>query len=162
MFLDEDRLTNYDVDELSGDTINAIYKDTWLDAIETRTIVHCNKFDLITIPISIGYEQDFGKIGLGIDAGLSYGFFLNQKGRSINQEGEVARFDMNHDTEIPFKSSSLAYSISPMLDYNFNNGLTIRISPQFKFMPKSNSDFHGLEQKSAILSINGGIVFQIH
>ncbi len=161
LYLDEDRLITYELDDFTGDTINAVYQDTWLDAIETRTIVHHNEFDLLSIPISIGYERDFGKIGLGIDAGLSYGFFLNQKGRSIDAEGAVAEFDMNKDDNTPFKSSLLSYSLSPIVDYRLSDVLSIRLAPQVRFSPKTDSDFHGISQSAMILRLSGGIVYQL-
>jgi hypothetical protein len=160
-YLDEDRLITFELDEGTGDTINAVYQDTWLDAIETRTIVHHNEFDLLSIPLSIGYERDFGRIGLGIDAGLSYGFFLNQKGRSIDSEGAIAAFDSNAGTKTPFKASLLSYSLTPIIDYRLSDALSIRLAPQVRVLPNSDSDFHGAGQSAMLLRLSGGIVYQL-
>ena len=160
-YLDEDRLITYELDQVTGDTLNPVYQDTWLDATETRTIIHHNEFDLLSMPLSIGYERDFGKVSLGIDAGLSYGFFLNQKGRSIDAEGAITTFDSNAGTKTPFKSSLLSYSLTPIIDYRLSDAMSIRLAPQVRLAPKTESDFHGVDQSAMILGLSGGIVYQL-
>lgn len=159
-YLDEDRLVYYELD-IQGDTINAVYEDTWLTATETRTILHHNEVEILAIPVAVGYEQDFGRIGVGLDVGLSYGFILSQSGRSIDAEGSIADFDMKDGTDTPFKSSLLAYSVSPIFDYLLSDGFSVRLSPQLKFIPKSDSEFHGLEQSATIFRMTGGLTYRL-
>ncbi len=159
-YLDEDRLILFELDEM-GDTINAVYEDTWMTAIETRTILHHNEAEMLTVPIAVGYERDFGRIGIGLDLGLSYGIILSQRGRSIDGEGAVADFDTKKGTDAPFNSSVLAYSVSPMIDYKLSDALSIRLSPQVRILPDSDSEFHGLKQRATIYRIMGGLTYRL-
>ncbi len=131
------------------------------NAIETRKVVHHNKFKAISIPLSFGVKKQFAKMNIGLNAGVSYNFFVSQKGKTINGQQNIIAFDGQSQTVTPFKSSFFAFQLNPFIDFIANDRLNFRFSTSFKYEPQGKSNLYGLKQYSFFIGMGGGVVFKI-
>lgn len=135
-----------------------VYGQNDYSALEKRTVIHYNHFDLISIPLEIGIEKQFKRTSVGIDLGLSYRHFIEQAGRSLDENSEVSDFSTSVS---PFKKSGLAYQVRAFAGLALGEKVSLRVSPSFKYLPSSLSKFHGIDNSAIIMSGQIGIVYDL-
>ena len=154
-------LTHFDMDPISGDTINQVYETVLLRANKKRSVLHHNRFQLISIPLEIGFQQQKGKFGFGLNLGIRSDFFIGQKGKIFNSNGEIQNFNNNRSGDLPFKKFSISYHLNPFVDYKISKNIKFRLSPVVRYQPPGVSDLYGLSHYSLFTSLNGGFVFKL-
>lgn len=154
--LEEDRLINYDLDPQTGDTLFAIYEDTWMDALETRTVVHNNSYSLIRIPLHLGYKKQLGRLGLGMDVQVAYAFWTQQAGKAVNSEGAVVAIDKA--SPMLERSSAVQFGGRAEIDYQLSDALILRVSPAYWLQPSVDSALSGEKLGVSATSLRAGLV----
>jgi hypothetical protein len=155
--LDENYLTGFSIDPMTGDTIDKVYEAIQRRANKKRSVLHHNTFKLISIPLEIGIQQQKGKFGLGLNLGLSANFFVAQNGKTLNKDREIQTIE----EELPFSKFSFSYHLNPFVDYTISKKVSVRISPVVRYQSHGVSKLYGLKQYSIFTSINGGFVFKL-
>ncbi len=153
-------LVSYELDPVTGDTINPQY-GALVDQLTKRHVLHHNKFTGISIPLEFGYRKTFGQWTLGLNLGVSYNFFLSQRGRTITTEFDIYDFDDQAATDQPFRKSFFAFQLNPYVDLRVNNRLSVRLNPVFKYNVHGMSDLYKTNQSSLLTGLRGGLVIRL-
>ncbi|MEM7104747.1 MAG: hypothetical protein AAF502_16540 [Bacteroidota bacterium] len=130
------------------------------EAIVTRTVLHHNSYSMISLPLSVGYGQRFGRWHLGADLGFSVLFFVNQEGRSLNQAGMVQNFGDPLDRHI-FPNVLGGIFINPHVGYAVFNRTEIRLNMALKQSFAFQSEFHGFGHSFSVANLNLGLVYNL-
>jgi len=137
--LKEDVLLRIWVDAATGDTLNTLYGDTLVNAISTRTVLHYNQFQRVSIPLEIGVQQNHGKFLYGITAGTVFNFTNQQSGRTLDASGEIIDFSGN-DATAPYKSFDIGLRVSPLVGYQLSENWSLTLRPQWTWNQNTNFD----------------------
>ena len=143
------------VNNQTQDTIE-LRKDTTVYAVYTREIAHHNNTKTISFPLSIGYHHNINRFDLGINVGMIYSIRTTQSGKGYNNLGEIFEYDKDSPT-LPLKKFSLAFRLSPLIRYKFNDNYSIIFSPQYQFSSGSHYDDSNVSVRSSLWNINVGI-----
>ena len=94
-----------------------------------------NNYELIDIPVFVGYEKRVGKINLGLQAGILVNLSLKTRGQILNQEAEA--LDIQQTQNTLFKSRvGLGYQFGARLSGPVVGGVDWMISPFLRVYPK--------------------------
>ncbi len=119
--LHTDQLVEEQTNPITGSIVN-IYKDVELNVTETRRVQHYNSFDMLSLPIILGYRFDRDYFSPYIGIGGIYNLSLKTKGKT-EIGGKI--LDYSDGLESPYKSRS---GFSPVLqaglDYRIGQHLT--------------------------------------
>ena len=74
----EDQLVKVWIDGTSLDTLAKEFGSVLVNRVETRKVVHNNRYEILGIPVGLGYSKQIGKVSLGIEGGLYLGFTFDQ------------------------------------------------------------------------------------
>ena len=157
----ENQLLKVWVDGVSGDTLNRLYGDTTVNAIDTREVVHYNKFQQFSIPIEIGIQKQTTKFVYGISAGGVFNFTLGQSGKTINSNNEVVEFDKDNPAR-PFKSFSIGLRLKPFVAYRISEHLSLKIQPHWTWQPSIGFDTSDTKLSIHQVNLNLGIGYSFH
>ncbi len=149
--LKEDVLLRVWIDEATGDTLNTLYGDTLVNATSTRTVLHHNQFQRISIPLEIGIQQNSGKLIYGIAAGTVFNLTTKQSGRTLDALGKIVNFNEN-DTTAPYKPFSIGWRVSPLVGYQLSENWSIILRPQWTL--NQNNNFNGTDIQTDFHQIN--------
>lgn len=158
---DDQYLVRFGVDPISRDTINHEYESVELDALSKRTVVHHNRFNIISIPFEIGFQNKKGRFGYGINLGLSTNFFISQEGKTLNEFGEIFIINDEVSDQLPFKKFFIAYQLNPFIDYQLSSQIKLRLNPVLKYQTLGNSSLYKLNQDAILAGLNAGVVFRL-
>jgi len=155
--LKEGQLLQVWVDAVTGDTLNALYGDTLVNATSTRTVLHHNQFQRVSIPLEIGMQETNGKFIYGITAGTVFNFTHKQSGRTLNKSGEMVDFNEN-DTTAPYKSFDIGLRASPLMGYQLSENWSLSLRPQWTW--QRNTSFDDTDIKTGFHQINLNLGFR--
>jgi hypothetical protein len=85
----------------TGDTITTIYGDIVTSKTLTGLKVAHHKFEMVDIPIAIGYEKDFGSFKIGGELGASFNVSLSSTGKLLEN---TVDFKTLTSTNSPYKT----------------------------------------------------------
>lgn len=135
--LKEDQLLRIWIDASTGDTLNMLYGDTLINTTSTRTVLHHNEFQRISIPLEIGVQESRGKFTYGITAGTVFSFTNKQSGRTLDASSEIVNFNEN-DITAPYKPFDIGLRISPLVGYQLSENMSLTLRPQWTWNQNTN------------------------
>ncbi len=136
-----------------------VYGSSDVNAVETRIVLHHNDFLMLNIPIEVGVQTQLKRWTFGVDAGASYHLVLSQKGRGIDAEGAITDFDSSGSGSLPLAKSFVSIQARPFISWTATDKLGLRLTPSFKTIPTSDSDFHGVKSSATAFGLSAGLVF---
>lgn len=144
---------------VNGDTVETV---GMLPRTTTTTFTnrHYNKYQLIDIPVLLGYRKVFGKFSFGAQAGVLVNLRLKTSGRMLASESEIVNIE---DTET-FKSSvGLSYYFGATIDYELTKKWSISAAPFVRHLPNNfaNANYE-LKQKYTQYGLNVGVRYRIN
>lgn len=154
--LKEDVLLRVWIDAATGDTLNVMYSDTLVNATSTRTVLHHNQFQRISIPLEIGVQQNSGKFIYGITASTVFNFTNKQSGRTLDGSGEIVDFNENNATA-PYKSFDIGWRVSPLVGYQLSENWSLTLRPQWTWNRNNNFDSTDIKTSFHQVNLNLGL-----
>jgi len=129
--LKEDELVQIQINS-AQDTVNRIYADTLVNAVETRTIKHYNRYQSISIPFEFGLQQSKNKWTYGLSIAPVLHIHTRQVGKAFNTDTDrvIMEFDSAANTGLFDKKITLGLRASPFISY--------QLKGRYSLMLKSN------------------------
>lgn len=113
--------------------------DTIVETGARHKVTH-NRYQLIDIPLIIGYERQFKKVGLSINGGALLNLLFRQKGDFLSPYSlEPVNFSTENDHAYPAFRDRLSVSWygSLGLTYRLNGGVSLLLEPHLRINPHS-------------------------
>lgn len=150
----------------SGGTFTVVTDTSYLSIPGSLEIQHKNQYKFLDVPLIGTYEFDTGnKFYYSIDIGVLFNFSFTQKGRFINESGDLAFFSTNaSEGEVIYeKGAGMSLYGGVSLLYRWKKDIDFFVSPSVKHFNKSftTSDYP-LTQNYTIPSLNLGVRYKIN
>lgn len=111
---------------------------TYFEAYEQH---HRNRLRFIEVPLLIGYEQQWGKFRVGVNAGAYLNLYFGAKGTIYSPATEEpARFGQQGDRDVlPIfeQGASAAWYAGVSIAYNLHSRYSLIAEPYFKSFPRA-------------------------
>ena len=128
----EQNETRFTTDPVTGDTTD-FYSGV-------RVVNRLNKYQLIDVPVIVGYEMAMKRFRLNLNGGVFVNLMSEQTG-AINSliEERVVYFTEGHPDDHDFFKKNIGFSTFMSLGFNFNlgNKTQLIIEPNIRYYPKS-------------------------
>jgi len=157
----EDAITTIYLDAFSGDTLN-IERGTQIVAADSITsIIHHNRYRVISIPLEFGFVQNSGSLRYGLSAGLALNLTRHQEGRTLDQQEQVVDFE-SADQLTAMKKTNIAYRLRPIFGYTLSDNWTIELEPLFQWSRRSNYNSENIQVNISQFHINLGVSYKLN
>lgn len=143
-----------------GDT-TALYGEvphTTTTSINKR---YYNYYQLIDVPVFVGYQQHVGSWVLGAEAGV----FLNLRLRSSGQvlQTDFSGFDLAEaQPELLPNRIGLSYHLGLRASRELLPGLELSVSPQWRFLPNISTDANPIRQRYNLFGLQLGLQYEFN
>ena len=143
----------------NGDTIREEGQVPVVTTTTTRKKYY-NRYNLIDIPLLLGYEKEINNLRLGLQAGVFANIRLSTEGRIFDEESLLV--DIGSEQNNIFKTSvGLSYYLSFSVGYEMASGITLHFSPFLHHYPgRFTNDNYLLAQKYSLLGIKAGVQYK--
>jgi len=116
----------------TGNVLNQNFQDTTVNTTNTRTIVHHNNFQILSIPLEIGRYRASKQWVYGFSAGTSFNFLSNQTGKILGNDNELLEFNKDTDAVL-FQPFSMSLRANAILAYKFSKNTLLSFNPQWSW-----------------------------
>jgi hypothetical protein len=89
-----------------------------------------NRFNLIHIPINLGFEKRINRWILGVDAGIAVNLMMNSQGKLVRNDQDIISF--SDDNHIYNKTVGTSILVGVKAIYPLNKNVSLLIRPQFQ------------------------------
>ncbi len=134
-----DALLRLWIDQSSGDTLQVERGDVEVAVNQKRKVRHFNQFTRWSIPLEIGLQHNRGKWNYALNAGAIFSFTTSQKGKALNDVGEIIVFD-SESNFAPFRSFDIGLRVRPHVEYSLNKRLRLDFTPSWMWMKGYSND----------------------
>ena len=119
-------------------SVKKIYGDVELKVVETRRVQHFNSFDLISLPVIVGYRTNFGSVKPSIGLGLAYNISLKTNGKTEIDDNII---DYSDGIDTPYNATA---GINPLMklgvSYDLKSKFKLSLEGQYQhFLKQWNS-----------------------
>ena len=156
----DDQLIKVWLDGTSLDTLAKEYGSVLVDGIETRRVIHNNRYKMLGLPVGVGYSKQIGNVMLGLEGGLYLGFTLDQNGKTLNGSEQIISFD-NESLDRPLNDVMLGYRMSPSIAVQGPSNLSFAFRPEFSGFSRQQIGDSAVYSSPLVFSINLGVKYQI-
>lgn len=156
----EDQLVKVWIDGTSLDTLAKEFGSVLVNRVETRKVVHNNRYEILGIPVGLGYSKQIGKVTLGIEGGLYLGFTLDQNGKSLDASEQIVSFDAQSDDR-HLNDVILGYRVSPSIGFPVKSDLSIEFRPEVSGFSSQQIGESAVHSRPLVLKMNVGLKYQI-
>ncbi|MEM7161628.1 MAG: hypothetical protein AAF487_04230 [Bacteroidota bacterium] len=123
------------IDNQSGD---------FVDARKIRSVRHFNKHSLISIPVEFELYKDISRLRLSLAAGASYSFFINQRGRGLNEELSL----IDYDNQNKRYGNFFSFRAAPGIGLKLNDKLLASVVYGLSIQSRENLSFSNINSQS--------------
>ncbi|MDF1695405.1 MAG: hypothetical protein P1U56_06220 [Saprospiraceae bacterium] len=125
----------------------------------TRTVIHHNKLNTLTIPLQITYSTYLSrKWAMGTSFGGTYSLVRSQRGKIL---GSTNGFLLYSDSENRQFTDFISLRIQPMLRYIMNDHFALQLNAGVSFQKHGLANIQNLNQSSKIYSIGLGLRYTL-
>lgn len=156
----EDQLVKVWIDGTNLDTLAKEFGSVLVNRVETRKVVHNNRYEILGIPVGLGYSKQIGKVTLGIEGGLYLGFTLDQNGKSLDASEQIVSFDAQSDDR-HLNDVILGYRVSPSIGFPVKSDLSIEFRPEVSGFSSQQIGESAVHSRPLVLKMNVGLKYQI-
>jgi hypothetical protein len=156
----EDQLIKVWIDGTSLDTLAKEFGSVLVNRVETRKVVHNNHYEILGIPVGLGYSKQIGKVSLGIEGGLYLGFILDQNGKTLDTSEQIVSFDAQSDDR-HLNDVMLGYRVSPSIEFAVKSDLSIEFRPEVSGFSSQQIGDSAVHSSPLVLKMNVGLKYQI-
>ena len=110
------------------DTLSAQWNSRDVLYYDKSSAAYKNRYRYIEIPFIVGYQQNFNRLGIFIDAGLGMGFMVNTTGAFV-ENGLIQSIDNSTN---PYKRVNFNYMLNLGSNYSLNNQWNLFIQASYK------------------------------
>lgn len=139
-----------------GSIQSQVFADTLITATQaTRIVQGYNKYQILSLPLEIGYIKARGKWTFEASIGTSFNFLINQTGQTLDENVNLKGFD-NNSNPVLYERFGLSLRTGLSLSYQLNEKIKIRLSPRYIYTknPKFSST---ISSSTNVLNMNLGI-----
>lgn len=86
-----------------------------INAVARRSVAHNNREELLSIPLLVSYERQFGDFTAGLGAGVGLNWQTRASGRTLNTNGRI----VNYDAPLQ-RNFFLSWQVQPRLSWQPN------------------------------------------
>ncbi|MBX2876815.1 MAG: hypothetical protein KTR30_32155 [Saprospiraceae bacterium] len=145
--LKENVLLKVTINAITKDTLSRLYGDREVEVKTQHIVVHHNSFDLISLPVTIGWQYQKQDWTFGLGLGLQFHFLLKQRGRMLNTIEEFPYFNNSSPLYERFGYSvhmmpKFEYACTPKLGIMFRPELNLQVNSQLMTPNISALPFH--------------------
>lgn len=97
----------------------------------TSTTELTNSFELLIVPMKLGYNLYFDKVNLFISSGVAANFFI--KNSISDASGKFTTLNIQSDTDSPYRNIFYSGVVSGGVNYNFTGNYFLTLSPEYSF-----------------------------
>ena len=125
------------IDNIYGPGGEIIGSDTTIVAGVRHKVTH-NKFQIVDLPIILGYEMEFKKFIVNFNAGPHINLYFESEGDFLSPELEPVSFSSDDPDGIrAFRNHlGIGWYTSVGLQYRLNSRINLLVEPYFKMYPK--------------------------
>ena len=138
---------------------NIIGTDTTYESGQRTKLTH-NRYRMIDIPVTVGYEFDLDNFVLSLQGGAAFNVWFNQRGEFLSPELDPVDFSSGAVDPFPAFRKELGMSLigSIGLHYRFHERARLIIEPHFRYYlePFSTPDYM-LKQEYFVSGLTTGI-----
>ena len=156
----EDQLIKVFIDGATLDTLAKEFGSVLVDALETRQVVHNNRYETLGIPIGLGYNKQIGNIMFGIEGGVYLGFTLDQNGKTLNASEQIVSFD-DQSADRQLNDVMVGYRLAPSLAVQANSNLSLEIRPEVSGFSSQQIGDSSVQSSPLVLKMNLALKYQI-
>lgn len=118
-----------------------------------------SSFELLTIPLKIGYHVIFNKLQLFLSSGMAANFFLNN--RISDESGQLNTVNVQAGPESIYRKVFYSGIISGGLNYNVTGNYLIKIAPEYSFsVSEMTQEGSFISSQPFLFGMNFGITYQ--
>ncbi len=156
--LQEDALIKVIINPITGVVLDSVYGDTLVNRSIHRHIIRHSSFDMLNIPIHVGYLLQRNKWTLGVETGLNIGVWISRKGYIINPDLSSTEID---NGILNRKTLSFGYVLNATIGYSLSENFSISLTPQInKSVTNWYSPLSGSRLKPMDLELNLGSIYK--
>lgn len=156
----EDQLIKVFIDGATLDTLAKEFGSVLVDGLETRQVVHNNRYETLGIPIGVGYNKQIGNIVFGIEGGVYLGFTLDQNGKTLNASEQIVSFD-DQSADRQLNDVMVGYRLAPSLAVQANSNLSLEIRPEINGFSSQQIGDSSVQSSPLVLKMNLALKYQI-
>ena len=156
----EDQLVKVFIDGATLDTLAEEFGSVLVDGLETRQVVHNNRYETLGIPIGVGYSKQIGNIMFGIEGGVYLGFTLDQNGKTLNASEQIVSFD-DQSADRQLNDVMVGYRLAPSLAVQANSNLSLELRPEVSGFSSQKIGDSSVQSSPLVLKMNLAVKYQI-
>ena len=156
----EDQLIKVFIDGATLDTLAEEFGSVLVDGLETRQVVHNNRYETLGIPIGVGYSKQIGNIMFGIEGGVYLGFTLDQNGKTLNASEQIVSFD-DQSADRQLNDVMVGYRLAPSLAVQATSNLSLELRPEVSGFSGQQIGDSSLQSSPLVLKMNLALKYQI-
>ena len=156
----EDQLIKVFIDGATLDTLAEEFGSVLVDGLETRQVVHNNRYETLGIPIGVGYSKQIGNIMFGIEGGVYLGFTLDQNGKTLNASEQIVSFD-DQSADRQLNDVMVGYRLAPSLAVKANSNLSLELRPEVSGFSSQQIGDSSVQSSPLVLKMNLAVKYQI-
>jgi hypothetical protein len=156
----EDQLIKVFIDGITLDTLAKEFGSMLVDGLETRQVIHNNRYETLGIPIGVGYNKQIGNIVFGIEGGVYLGFTLDQNGKTLNASEQIVSFD-DQSADRQLNDVMVGYRLAPSLAIQANSNLSLEIRPEINGFSSQQIGDSSVQSSPLVLKMNLAVKYQI-
>ena len=156
----DDQLIKVWLDGTSLDTLAKEYGSVLVDGIETRQVIHNNRYKMLGLPVGVGYSKQIGNVMLGLEGGLYLGFTLDQNGKTLDAFEQIVSFDAQSDDR-HLNDVMLGYRVSPSIGVQAKSNLSFELRPEVSGFSSQQIGNSAVYSSPLALKMNVGLKYQI-
>ena len=126
--------------------VQTVNEDGEIIEIDTTTtnlfnnINNDNFYEILDLPLMVGFEKSNEKFGMGFYTGLSLNLLFNKVGNIVspeNQDDVVGINSVGESGSFFSKKLGVSYYASTLVTYNVTNRIQMKFEPYFRYYPAS-------------------------
>lgn len=125
-----------------------------------RTIRHRNQLSSLVLPVSLGYQRELGRWGIGAQGGLALNFLQSQSGKAVNANNQISIYPNSENALIPVSKTFLSYHLRPYVYFRSSKKLSWQLRTDFAYQQYGQSNYYGLKHGAFLSGVNIGVVFK--
>ncbi len=137
--------------------ISNISSDQSISYTDRTTLT--SSFELLTVPLQVGYHVFFDKLQLFLSSGVAANFFLNN--RISDTKGALSTLNVQAGAESIYRNVFYSGVISGGINYNVIGNYLIKIAPEYSFsITDMTKESAFISSRPFLFGMDVGIIYQ--
>ncbi len=134
-----------------GNTVSRQFGDRTVDATITRSVRHYNRYELLSVPITMGYKKEGKKWSYGLNGGLAISLWVFQSGKTLHPNSSIVNFGPS-DASTLYDRFGMGIRVNSFLSYELTDHILVTVRPQWTY--SSAQVFEGTHLKVGVQRVD--------